>query len=87
MSYCKYKQNIMNCKIKIDSAYPQVRMLERKNSFAYEVWAWKVRYTLIPTDSGCGCHARSGEVMLSLHGLAYAKATLAKEVRAALDIQ
>ena len=77
----------MKCKIKIDSAYPQVRMLERKKSFAYEVWAWKVRYTLIPTDSGCGCHARSGEVMLTIHGLSYATATLVKEVRAELDIE
>lgn len=76
----------MSCKIRIDSAYPQVRMLERKSSFAYEVHEWKIRYTLTPTDSGCGCHARSGEINLPLRGLSYAKATLAKEVRTALDL-
>lgn len=73
-------------KVKIESAYPHVRMLERKSSFAYEVWSWEIRYTLTPTDSGCGCHARSGEINLPLKGLSYAKATLAKEVRIALDL-
>lgn len=29
----------MKYKVKIESAYPQVRMLERPNSFAYEVLA------------------------------------------------
>lgn len=76
----------MPCKIKINSAYPQVRMLERKTSVSYEVYSWKVNYTLIPTDSGCGCHARDGQIMLPLHGLSYAKATLAKEIRMALDL-
>lgn len=75
-------------KVKIESAYPQVRMLERPNSFAYEVWAWKVKYLLVPTDKGCkNCSIKSGEVMLSLTGLAYARATLAKEVRAELGIE
>lgn len=75
-------------KVKIESAYPQVRMLERSNSFAYEVWAWKVKYLLVPTDKGCkNCSIKSGEVMLSLTGLAYARATLAKEVRAELGIE
>lgn len=74
-------------KVKIESAYPQVRMLERPNSFAYEVWAWKVKYLLVPTDKGCkNCSIKSGEVMLSLTGLAYARATLAKEVRAELGL-
>lgn len=78
----------MKTKIKIESAYPQVRMLERPNSFAYEVWAWKVKYLLVPTDKGCkNCSIKSGEAMLSLTGLAYARATLAKEVRAELDIK
>lgn len=75
-------------KVKIESAYPQVRMLERPNSFAYEVWTWKVKYLLVPTDKGCrNCSIKSGEVMLSLTGMAYAKATLAKEVRAELGIE
>lgn len=78
----------MSYKVKIESAYPQVRMLERPNSFAYEVWAWKVKYLLVPTDKGCkNCSIKSGEVMLSLTGLAYARATLAKEVRAELGIE
>lgn len=77
----------MKQKVKIESAYPQVRMLERPNSFAYEVWAWKVKYLLVPTDKGCkNCSIKSGEVMLSLTGMSYAKATLAKEVRAELGI-
>lgn len=75
-------------KVKIESAYPQVRMLERPNSFAYEVWAWKVKYLLVPTDKGCkNCSIKSGEVMLTLTGMSYAKATLAKEVRAELGIE
>ena len=75
-------------KVKIESAYPQVRMLEKPNSFAYEVWAWKVKYLLVPTDKGCkNCSIKSGEVMLSLTGMSYAKATLAKEVRAELGIE
>lgn len=78
----------MKTKIKIESAYPQVRMLERPNSFAYEVWAWKVKYLLVPTDRGCrNCSIKEGTIMLSLTGLAYAKVTLAKEVRAELGIE
>lgn len=74
-------------KVKIESAYPQVRMLERPNSFAYEVWAWKVKYLLVPTDKGCkNCSIKSGEATLSLTGLSYAKATLAKEVKLVLGI-
>lgn len=77
----------MSYKVKIESAHPQVRMLERPNSFAYEVWVWKVKYLLVPTDKGCkNCSIKSGEVMLSLTGMAYAKATLAKEVRAELGL-
>ena len=65
----------MKTKIKIESAYPQVRMLERAGSFAYEVWAWRVKYLLVPTDKGCkNCSIKSGEVMLALTGLVYSKA-------------
>ena len=78
----------MKQKVKIESAYPQVRMLERRSGFAYEVWAWRVKYLLVPTDKGCkNCNIKSGEVMLSLTGMSYSKATLAKEVKLALDIQ
>lgn len=78
----------MKQKVKIESAYPQVRMLERPNSFAYEVWAWKVHYLIVPADKGCrNCSIKSGEVMLSLTGLSYPRAVLAKEVRRELGIE
>lgn len=77
----------MNQKVKIESAYPQVRMLERVGSFAYEVWAWRVKYLLVPIEKGCkNCSIKSGEVMLSLSGMSYSKSALAKEVRAELGI-
>ena len=77
----------MKQKVKIESAYPQVRMLERVGSFAYEVWAWRVKYLLVPTDKGCrNCSIVAGEVMLSLTGLSYPRAVLAKEVRRELGI-
>lgn len=75
-------------KVKIESAYPQVRMLERSNSFAYEVWAWKVNYLITPADKNCkNCDIKQGTAMLSLTGMAYAKATLAKELRRELGIE
>lgn len=78
----------MKTKIKIESAYPQVRMLERVGSFAYEVWAWRVKYLLVPMEKGCkGCSIKEGEVMLTLNGLAYPKSVLAKEVRRELGIE
>lgn len=78
----------MKTKIKIESAYPQVRMLERPNSFAYEVWAWKVHYLIVPTDKGCrNCSIVAGEVMLPLTGLSYPRAVLAKEVRRELGVE
>lgn len=77
----------MKQKVKIESAYPQVRMLERVGSFAYEVWAWRVKYLLVPTEKGCkNCNIKSGEVMLPLTGMAYPKSVLAKEVRAELGL-
>jgi len=78
----------MKQKVKIESAYPQVRMLERVGSFAYEVWSWRVKYLLVPTEKGCkGCSIKEGEVVLTLTGMSYSKVALAKEVRLALDIQ
>lgn len=75
-------------KVKIESAYPQVRMLERSNSFAYEVWSWKVKYLLVPTDKGCkNCSIKEGEAVLTLTGLSYPKSVLAKEVRLALGLE
>lgn len=75
-------------KVKIESAYPQVRMLERSGSFAYEVWSWKVKYLLVPAEKGCkNCNIKSGEVMLSLTALAYPRSVLAKEVRSELGIE
>lgn len=77
----------MKQKVKIESAYPQVRMLERVGSFAYEVWAWRVKYLLVPTEKGCkGCSIKEGEVVLTLTGLAYPKSVLAKEVRRELEL-
>lgn len=77
----------MKYKVKIESAHPQVRMLERRLGFAYEVWAWRVRYLLVPAERGCkNCNIRSGEIMLPLTGMTYSKAVLVKRLRKELEI-
>lgn len=74
-------------KVKIESAYPQVRMLERRNSFAYEIWAWRVKYIIMPSDKNCkSCGIKEGEIMLNLTGLSYSKVVLAKEIRSVVEI-
>lgn len=63
-----------------------IRMLERPRSFAYEVWAWKVNYLMVPEKSGCAsCRIRPGSVELPLSGLSYSKSFLAAEVKKQLE--
>lgn len=74
-------------KVKIESAYPQMRMLERPNSCVYEIWRWEVKYLIIPSQKGCkGCSIQEGKIFLPLTGLAYPKSVLAKEVRQELGL-
>lgn len=68
-------------KIKIEQARPMVRMLERPQSFSYEIWSWRVDYTIEPDKPGCkSCKAQSGTVYLPITGLQYSKSKLCKLV-------
>lgn len=76
------------CKIKIEQAYPQFRMLERPRSFAYEVYAWKVNYLIVPKNAGCAsCKIRPGSIVLPITGMSYTKSDLAKFVKEKIDLK
>lgn len=70
-------------KVKIESAFPQIRMLERPRSHSFEVWCWKIKYLLVPKNKkGClNCKIEEGTVILPLRELSYSKARLAEEVK------